>query len=115
MGPEAEFRAHLRAGRFMIQRSRSTGQHVFYPRVSAPQGQQDLEWVKASGDGVVYAVTVNRARDGAYNIALVDLAEGPRMMSRIDGVESLPIGAAVRARIDGTAEEPIIVFDPVSL
>ena len=97
----------------MIQRSRSTGEHVFYPRVAAPNGRQDLEWVEASGEGTVYAMTVNRSREGAYNVALVDLVEGPRLMSRIEGTESLPIGAKVRARIAGTAEDPAIVFDPV--
>lgn len=113
-GPEAEFRTFLQAGRFMIQRSRSTGEHVFYPRVAAPGGEQDLEWVEASGQGSVHAITVNRSRDGAYNVALIDLAEGPRMMSRVEGVESLPIGAPVRARIAGTAEEPVVVFDPAA-
>ncbi|HEX5535954.1 MAG TPA: zinc ribbon domain-containing protein, partial [Sphingobium sp.] len=34
--PEAEWRAHLAEGRFMIQRSRSTGGYVFYPRVAEP-------------------------------------------------------------------------------
>ena len=113
MGPEAEYLAHLRAGRFMIQRSRATGQHVFYPRVAVPgTGEQDLEWVPASGDGTVYSITVNRSRDGAYNVALIDLAEGPRMMSRIDGVETLPVGAPVRARIAATPDGPAVVFDP---
>ena len=28
-GPEAQFRAYLAQGRFMIQRSKSTGAHVF--------------------------------------------------------------------------------------
>ena len=79
-GPEAEYRAHLQAGRFMIQRSRSTGAHTFYPRIAIPgTGEQDLEWVVASGLATVYAITVNRTREGAYNVALVDLDEGPRM------------------------------------
>ncbi len=111
-GPEAEFRTFLQAGRFMIQRSRSTGGHVFYPRVAAPGGEQDLEWVEASGRGTVHAITVSRSREGAYNVALIDLAEGPRMMSRVEGVESLPIGAPVQARIAGTAAGPAVVFDP---
>ena len=112
-GPEAEYFAHLRAGRFMIQRSRTTGRHVFYPRVAAPgTGERDLEWVEASGLGTVHSITVNRSRDGAYNVALIDLAEGPRMMSRVEGVETLPIGAPVRARIATAAEEPMVVFDP---
>ncbi len=64
-GPEAEYRAHLKAGRFMIQRSRSSGRYVFYPRVLIPgTGERDLEWVAASGGGTVYAITVNRTREG---------------------------------------------------
>ena len=113
MGPEAEYRAFLAEGRFMIQRSRSTGRHVFYPRVAAPgSGARDLEWVEASGRATVYAITVNRARDATYNLALVDLEEGPRMMSRIEGVETVPIGTAVRARIVQQDGAPLVVFVP---
>jgi len=112
-GPEAEYRAHLRDGRFMIQRSRSTGVHTFYPRVAIPgTGEQDLEWVAASGLATVYAITVNRTREGSYNLALVDLDEGPRMMTRIDGVETVPIGARVRARVIEQDGAPLVVFVP---
>lgn len=114
-GPEAQYRAYLREGRFMIQRSRSTGTHLFYPRIAVPgTGETDLEWIEAAGGGTVYAITVNRTREGAYNIALVDLDEGPRMMTRIDGVETVPIGTRVRARIvqDGGAEFVTFVPDP---
>ncbi len=112
-GPEAEYRAHLRDGRFMIQRSRSTGLHTFYPRVAIPgTGEQDLEWVTVSGLATVYAITVNRTRDGSYNLALVDLDEGPRMMTRIDGVETVPIGTRVRARIVEQDGAPLVVFVP---
>ena len=112
-GPEAEYRAHLREGRFMIQRSRSTGVHTFYPRVAIPgTGEQDLEGVGASGHATVYAITVNRTREGSYNIALVDLDEGPRMMTRIEGVETVAIGARVRARIVEQDGAPLVVFVP---
>ncbi len=111
-GPEAQFRAFLAEGRFMIQRSRSTGRHVFYPRVAVPgSGETDLEWVAPSGLGTVYAITVNRAREGAYNIAIVELDEGPRLLSRIDNVETVPIGTRVRARIAQIEAAPQIVFD----
>jgi uncharacterized OB-fold protein len=111
-GPEAEYRAHLQEGRFMLQRSRSTGAYTFYPRVVIPgTGERDLEWVAASGLATVYAITVNRTREGAYNVALVDLDEGPRMMTRIDGVETVPIGARVRARIIEENGAPLVVFD----
>jgi uncharacterized OB-fold protein len=113
-GPEAQYRAFLREGRFMIQRSASTGRHVFYPRVAAPgTGADDLEWVEASGLGTIYSITVNRTREGSYNIALVQLDEGPRLMTRIEGVETAPIGTRVKARIADLGE-PAIVFDIVS-
>jgi len=112
MGPEAQYRAHLAAGRFMIQRSRSTGRHVFYPRIAVPgSGETDLEWVEASGGATVYSITVNRSRDGAYNIALVDLDEGPRLMSRVEGVETVPIGTRLRAKIVQADGEPLVVFE----
>jgi uncharacterized OB-fold protein len=112
LGPEAQFKAYLAEGRFMIQRSRSTGRHVFYPRVAVPgSGETDLEWVPASGEGTVYSITVNRTREGSYNIALVDLAEGPRLMSRIEGAETAPIGTRVKTRIASIEGEPALVFD----
>jgi uncharacterized protein len=114
LGPEAQYQAFLKEGRFRIQRSRSTGQFVFYPRVAAPgTGAADLEWVDASGFGMVYAITVNRSKDSSYNVALIALDEGPRMMSRVEGVETAAIGTRVKARIITVGEGPAVVFDVV--
>ncbi len=113
-GPEVLYRAYLAAGRFMIQRSPSTGAHVFYPRVAAPvSGATDLEWVEASGLGTIYSITVNRAKGSSHNVALVELDEGPRMMTNIEGVETAPIGTRVQARIVEIDGEPAVVFAPV--
>ena len=114
-GPEARFRAFLAEGRFMIQRSAGTGRHVFYPRVAAPgTGETDLEWVEAAGTGTVYSTTVARTREGNYNIALIELDEGVRMMSRVEGAapETVRIGQRVRARIATEDGAPLVVFDP---
>lgn len=114
-GPEAQYREFLRAGRFMIQRSATTGRYVFYPRIAVPgTGMSDLEWVAASGLGTIYCITVNRTRTGSYNIALVELDEGPRLLTRIEGVETAPIGTRVRARIAAIDGEPAVVFDVVA-
>jgi hypothetical protein len=115
--PEAEYRAHLATGRLMIQRSASSGRYVFYPRIMVPgTGETDLEFVPANGFGVVYSVTVVRQKPPtpSYNVALIDLAEGPRMMSRVVDMaaEDVRIGMKVRARIieeDGAA---LVVFEP---
>lgn len=115
--PEREYFAHLAQGRFMLQRSASTGGYVFYPRVAEPgTGATDLQWVEASGRGVVYAATVVRRRlpEADYNVVLVELAEGPRVLSRVDGVplDEVKIGMRVRARIVQEAGAPVLVFVP---
>lgn len=117
MQPEKEYLEHLAQGRFMIQHSPSTGQYVFYPRMAAPgTGATDLEWVEASGLGTVYSTTVIRQKPPTpnYNLALIDLAEGPRMMSRVDGVapEEVRIGMPVRARVVQEGEQSLVVFVP---
>lgn len=113
-GPEAQFRAFLKQGRFMIQRSRSTGKHVYYPRVAVPgSGETDLDWVEAKGTGTVYATTVNRTREGNTNLSIIELDEGPRMMSRVEGVpaETVRIGQRVKARIAVEDAAEIILFE----
>jgi uncharacterized OB-fold protein len=116
-GPEAEFRDHLSQGKFMIQRSVSTGAYVFYPRPFVPgSGETDLEWVEASGEGTVYATTVNRRspeKGGTSNLCLVDLAEGPRMLSRVVGIdpEAVTIGMSVRAKVEEVNGAPAIVWE----
>ncbi|TDF83870.1 Zn-ribbon domain-containing OB-fold protein [Pseudomonas sp. H9] len=112
LGPEAQYQAFLDQRRFMLQRSQSTGRYVFYPRVMIPgTGETDLEWVEATGTGTLYAITVNRARTGSHNVALIDLDEGVRMMSRIEGVETAPIGSRVKARIVEVDAVAGVVFD----
>lgn len=116
-GSEAEFKTFLDEGKFMIQRSKSTGAYVFYPRPFIPtSGETDLEWVEASGEGTVYATTVNRRspeKGGTFNIALIDLAEGPRMLSRVVGIapEDVRIGMKVRARIDELNGAPAVLWE----
>lgn len=114
--PEKEYFEHLAHGRFMLQRSRSSGRFFLYPRVAEPgTGARDLEWVPASGHGIVHAATVMRPKppQQPYNVALVELAEGPRVMSRVEGVapDQVRIGMAVQARIDVQDDKPILLFD----
>ncbi|QIL79910.1 Zn-ribbon domain-containing OB-fold protein [Diaphorobacter sp. HDW4A] len=104
----------LAQGRFEIPQCRDCGKFHFYPRVCCPHcGSQALDWVAPSGDGTVYSVTIVRAREGAdYTVVLVNLDEGPRLMSRVVDmpVDEVRIGMPVRARIDVTDEGPLLVF-----
>ncbi|MGB8364150.1 MAG: Zn-ribbon domain-containing OB-fold protein [Rhizomicrobium sp.] len=113
--PDEDFRRFLSEGHFNIQRS-AEGRYTFYPRVAEPGTGAALEWVEASGCGTVYATTVVRKKppEPSYNVALVDLEEGVRMMSRVEGIgpEEVAIGMAVRAKIVEQDGEPTVVFFP---
>jgi uncharacterized OB-fold protein len=80
-------------------------------------GETDLEWVQACGLGTVYSSTTVRTKPPAqpYNVALIDLDEGPRMMSRVEGLppDQVTIGQRVKARITTEGELTYVVFDPV--
>jgi hypothetical protein len=114
--PEAQFRRFLADGRFMLQRSRTSGRHVFPPRVAEPgTGSRELEWVPASGRGTLHAITIvpRKPPQPAHCIVLVDLAEGPRMLATLVSVapETVAIGAALTARLDREGSEPLVVFE----
>lgn len=117
-GPMATWATQLAAGRFVIQRCAGCARHVFYPRRLCPHcASTALEWVEACGRGTVHATTVvarSAARGGDYNVALVDLEEGVRMMSRVDGIAAaeVRIGMPVRASIVDSPGGSLLVFVP---
>jgi uncharacterized OB-fold protein len=115
--PEADFQKFLDEGRFVIQRSRSSGRFVFYPRVAEPvTGATDLEWVEPSGLGRVHATTTVRQKPPTpdYNVAVIELDEGPRLMSRVEGVPAsdVKIDMRVRAKVLREQEQAVLVFVP---
>jgi len=79
-------------------------------------GHTDLEWQAVSGSGTVYSVTVVRPKppEAPHTVALIDLAEGPRMMSCVEGIEpdKVRIGMPVRARIICREGENLVIFQP---
>jgi uncharacterized OB-fold protein len=101
--PLAVYQAHLDKGELAYQWSPQAGRAVFYPRVLCPfTGSDRLEWRLSAGFGTVYATTVTHPREGApYNVALIDLDEGFRMMSRVEDLppEAVKIGMRVRFRV----------------
>jgi uncharacterized OB-fold protein len=90
---------------------------VFYPRVAEPvTGARDLEWVEACGTGTVYSTTVVRQKPPtpSYNVAVIDLEEGVRMLSCVEGIEpdAVRIGMSVRAKIVYRGDAALLVFEP---
>lgn len=109
--------------RLLLQRSKSTGQYVYYPRAVSPFGPDDvLEWSEVSGRGTVYSYTVaNRPTgpqwtdDVPYVIAIVELEEGPHMTANILGCppSDVRIGMPVAASFeDVTSEVTLVQFRP---
>ncbi len=119
MGPEDTYQRNLAAGQFLIQLCGACDKHIFYPRLLCPHcGSSDLAWVGASGEGTVYSTTVTRRRvesGGDFNVAIIELKEGPRLMSRVEGIapDRVKIGMTVKARIAGDKGELFVVFDPM--
>lgn len=115
-GPDADFSAFLEAGEFKIQQCGSCKQHIFYPRITCPHcGDNDVSWVTPSGRGTVYSTSVPRGgKGGDYNIALVDLEEGPRMMTRVVNVapSDVFIGMKVVSFIGDIDGETVVLFRP---
>jgi uncharacterized protein len=95
----------LEQGELRIQRCLTCTKAVFYPRSICPHCHADqLEWITASGRGTIYTYTILHQAFGAFAadvpfvVALVDLEEGARMMSRIVDTphDRVAIGAAVQ-------------------
>ena len=95
----------------------------FYPRSECPECLEDgIEWVQVSGHGSVYSFTIVRQPadpafrdDVPYPYAIVELDEGPRMVSTIVGCEpeQVRIGMRVTAVFDDvTSEWTLVKFKP---
>ncbi|MCL8016297.1 Zn-ribbon domain-containing OB-fold protein [Streptomyces sp. AS02] len=78
-------------GRLLVRRCRTCGRAHHYPREFCPHcWSEDVDWEPASGRAALYTWSVVHRNDlppfGArtpYVAAVVDLAEGPRMMTEV--------------------------------
>jgi uncharacterized protein len=117
--PLAVYQLHLDRGELAYQFSPEADRAVFFPRVVCPYtGSDRLEWRISVGLGTVYATTVTHPREGApYNVALIDVDEGFRLMSRVEDVppEAVKIGMRVKFRVHrpGGDEPAYPVFVPM--
>ena len=115
-GPEQTYRDLLEAGEFKLQRCHDCRTNVFFPRIACPRcGSLNLSWVNASGLGTVYSTTVVRRRPeagGDLNVALIELDEGVRMMSRVEDIppDEVRIGMRVRSTIVESPTGALVVF-----
>lgn len=111
------------AGELRIQRCLDCRRPYFYPRTVCPScGSVNVEWFTASGRATLYSYVINHrpARgfedEGPYAIAVVELEEGPRMMTNIVGLpntpEALTLDMPLQVRFEQRGEISLPVFGP---
>lgn len=100
-------------GKLLLQYCNECHRYQFYPRLFCMHcGSNALRWVEASGQGVIYSFTIihqNKSpeyvNDVPYNVAIVQLEEGSRLMSNIVDIDTGEM------RVDLPV---IVVFDQVT-
>ena len=110
-----EFWAALKARQLTLQRCRDCRHFRFYPRAVCPHCLSgEFEWVPASGKGTLYSFTVCYrpageafAGDVPYIVALIELAEGVRVMSNLVQCppERARVGMPVEVVFEDASEE----------
>jgi len=112
-------------GELVIQRCLDCGKPYFYPRPVCPEcGSVNVEWFTATGRATLYSYVINHRpargfeNDGPYAIAVVQLAEGPRMMTNIIGIpntpEELVLDMELQVAFEKRGEMSIPVFGPAA-
>jgi uncharacterized OB-fold protein len=122
--PMAQFWAFARQGRLMVPSCTPCGHRWWPPSPLCPEClSRDVAWAEDSGRGHIWSfVEYHRAyrKDLApfvpYNVALVELASGVLLISRIVGVETSGIRIGDQVEVDfapifGEAD-PVPVFRP---
>lgn len=105
-------------GRLLIRRCGACGRAHHYPREFCPYcWSEDVEWEPASGRAVLHTWSVVHRNDlppfgerTPYVAAVVDLAEGPRMMTEV--VEAQESGLRAGMELEVAFREGTPVFRP---
>ena len=115
--PYGVFLEHCKNAELAYQVS-DDGKAFFYPRIVAPvTGSEKIEWRVSKGLGTVYATTVVYTKDQPpHNVALIDVDEGFRMMSRVEDTDPMQVKIGMRVKVKmhpGDEKQPTYpVFAP---
>ncbi len=116
----AQHQTLLDVGQWRIQLCSVCNNHVYFPREVCPHcGSMQLGLIAPQGSGTVYSVTTVRRKPdagGDYNVSIVELDEGVRLMSRVDKLapDAVKIGQRVMARVEVIDGKGKVVFDPLA-
>ena len=106
-----------------IQRCLACQEAFFYPREICPRcSSSSVEWFECSGRATLYSYVIEHrpapgfADDVPYVVALVELEEGPRMMTNIVGIkpdpELLTLDMPLTVTFQPRGEFSLPVFEP---
>lgn len=98
--PLGTYVEHLNKGELAYQVNKDTNKAFFYPRAVAPEtGSSNIEWRVSKGLGTVYSTTaVHYKGEAPLNVALIDMDEGYRLMSRVDGIAAMDVKIGMRVK-----------------
>ena len=96
-----------REHRLLIKRCTACGQPHWYPRPFCPHcWSEAVEWEEASGNATLYTWSVVRRNDlppfgerVPYITAVVDLDEGPRMLSNLVDIDEADVRIGMRLEV----------------
>lgn len=97
-------------GELRLQQCKSCDKIYFPPRAFCPEcGSRDVKVVKASGKGRLYSYIINHLPapgfEGPFAVAVVELEEGPRLMSNILECEQTPEALQLDMPLEVTFEK----------
>ncbi|WP_308168786.1 OB-fold domain-containing protein [Nonomuraea sp. NEAU-A123] len=111
-----------RAGELRVQRCLDCGRHYFYPRPACRFcASENVEWTGVSGRARLVSYVINHRPFPGFEsvspvIAVVELDEGPRLMTNIVGIEPIPENLPLDMRLTVAFEERsgavLPVFEP---
>ena len=124
--PDAEsqpFWDACRERRLLIKRCNACGRAYFYPRDFCPRcWSADVSWEEASGRATLYTWSIVYRNDlppfgdrVPYVAAVVDLGEGPRMLTNVEGCPFEELAMGMELVVDWRVESDEItlpVFRP---
>lgn len=95
-------------GRLLLKRCNACDAVHHYPRPFCPTcWSEDVEWIEASGRGTLYTYSVVFRNDlppfsgwGPYVPAVVELEEGPRLMTNIIDVDPASLSVGLPVTVD---------------
>ena len=116
--PLGTYLEYCKKGELAYQVCTDDNTALFYPRAVAPvTGSANLEWRVSKGLGTVYTTTVVHTKGAApYNVAMIDLDEGFRMMSRVEDINPMQVTIGLRVKVrmhpGDDQQAPYPVFTP---